>query len=155
MADNPAIEYVIELAPPILPGSTPQPLANGIAIDMDGSKFPGGWYSDNGPTGLSPEDRYITHMDILFSPRGEVIGSAAAAGVMHFVIADVEDIEFEGARLPNAGNVIPSPQKPERLVTLFARTGLVTTGQVNRPLNPSGPSVNPYEYGLAGKDVTQ
>ena len=141
---NTLIEYVLELAPPILPGTTPQALASGVAIDLDGSKIPPSWIQGTG---------YIDQLDILFSPRGEVIGSAAAAGVMHFVLAHTEDIveaQLTATRSPNTNAVIPNPQKPERLVTLFTRTGQVTTSEVNR----FGLYNNqPYDLALAGKDA--
>ena len=155
---NSEIEYVIELAPPVLPGSVPQPLANGIAIDLDGSRLPSAWSSGG---------VYGTQLDVLFSPRGEVIGSAAAAGVMHFVIADVEDITNAYLETLDAAPDVLRYQSPDqrapallvdpaasgeptdRLVTLFARTGQVTTSQVNH----FDGTLSAYEFGLAGKDA--
>jgi prepilin-type N-terminal cleavage/methylation domain-containing protein len=143
------IEYVIELAPPILPGSNPQPLANGIAIDLDGSKLPTAWTSGG---------NYIDHLDILFTPRGDVTGPAAAAGVLCFVVANVDAIEngdryaMADARYPAltttdaTGNGI---KLNDRLVTLFTRTGLVTTSQVNH----FDGTLSPYILGLTGKDA--
>lgn len=148
------VRYALELAPSILPGSTPQPVANGVAIDLDGSNLPNSWRIDNisnpgMPTPMNAnDDGYITSLDILFSPRGEVIGDAASAGVLHFLIADVEDIANAGLRF--AQIVPPAPEKAERLVSLFARTGLVLTGQVNRFGLYNGGA---YDLILAGKDA--
>lgn len=135
------IDYILELAPPILPGSRPQPLANGIAIDLDGSKLPPAWQSGGS---------YIPRMDILFSPRGDVIGDAGVEGILHFVIADVEDIA-NGNRYPTGDQRRPAlqVQKKDRLVTLFTRTGLVLTSPVNHFDN----TASPYEYALLGKDA--
>ncbi len=152
------LEYVLELAPPILPGSTPQALPAGVAIDLEGSRLPPNWLNGT------------SFMDILFTPRGDVTGSAAAAGVINLVIADVEAIS-NGSRYPApptspptgwappppawAGVLQPDPNAGivlnDRLVTLFTRTGLVTTSQVNH--FDFGPTRSPYEFGLAGKDA--
>ncbi|MFV0443129.1 MAG: Tfp pilus assembly protein FimT/FimU [Planctomycetaceae bacterium] len=166
------VDYEIELAPPILPGSVPQTFPNGIAIDLDGSKIPTSWQSGGS---------YINHLDILFSPRGEVIGSAASAGIMHFVVADADRIvaaSLEASAVPvpmrklryvdsppsspdkrapvlriqDPSNPTPDAEIPtvinDRVVTLFARTGQVTTSQVNH----FDSTKSAYEFGIAGKD---
>lgn len=135
------IDYILELAPPILPGSSPKPLANGIAIDLDGSKLPAVWGSPG---------NYIPRMDILFSPRGDVIGDAGAAGILHFIIADVEDIA-NGTRYTAPDQRAPAlrVEKKDRLVTLFTRTGLVMTS----PVNHFNATASPYEFALLGKDA--
>jgi prepilin-type N-terminal cleavage/methylation domain-containing protein len=135
------IRYILELAPPILPGSSPKPLANGMGIDLDGSKLPAAWQTGG---------NYIPRMDILFSPRGEVIGEAGAAGILHFIIADVEDIA-NGTRYTAPDQRAPAlrVEKKDRLVTLFTRTGLVLTS----PVNHFDATASPYEYALLGKDA--
>ncbi len=135
------IEYILELAPPILPGSSPKPLANGIAIDLDGSKLPTAWGTGG---------NYLPRMDILFSPRGDVIGDAGAAGILHFILADVEDIA-NGTRYTAPDQRAPAlrVEKKDRLVTLFTRTGLVLTS----PVNHFDATASPYEYALLGKDA--
>jgi len=167
------VEYVIELAPPILPGSVPQTFANGVAIDLDSSKVPSSWFVDNitNPTSPTPgtltDDGYIDHLDILFTPRGEVAGPAAAAGVMNFVFTEIREIDEAyldlqatgtwNLRYPTGhplarmlGNDPTREQPPiERLVTLFTRTGQVITSQVNRGFIPGGP----YELALTGQDA--
>ena len=142
-------------------------MPSGVAIDLDGSRLPAAWTSG----GI-----YGTQLDILFSPRGEVIGSAAAAGVMNFIVADVQNItaavqeqiagvpvamrKFRYAdqrspalRVEDPSNPAADPELPvkinDRLVTLFARTGQVTTSQVNH----FDGTLSPYEFGLAGKDA--
>ncbi|MEZ6067500.1 MAG: type II secretion system protein [Planctomycetaceae bacterium] len=79
------VAYELELAPPILPGSGPQAMPNGIAIDLDGSDLPQGWRVGNIETLTDPmamatcsnaaDDSFITQMDILFT-RGDIAGAA-------------------------------------------------------------------------------
>lgn len=144
------ISYRLELAPPILPGAAPKPLANGIAIDLVACKLPNAWRDDSMTTGDLTDDLFSTSMDILFSPRGDVVGNAAAAGVLNFVIADVGDIA-NGNRYPSADKRYPllQSEKPDRLVTLFTRTGLVITSQ----LNHFDGTDNPYALALQGQDA--
>lgn len=146
--EDKVLEYVLELAPPILPGSTPQALPQGVAIDLDGSQVPSAWKSGG---------NYIDHLDILFSPRGDVTGTAAAAGVLNFIVANVDAI-VNGDRYMGT---LPKPLRTidattglgitlnDRLVTLFTRTGLVTTTRVNH----DDTTKSPYLYGLTGKDA--
>ncbi len=131
----------LELVPPILPGSTPQPLANQMAIDLDGSKLPDIW----GGAGSTP---YSDTMDIMFTPRGDVTGEAVVTGVMHLVIADVADITL-GVRHTDARSpLLEVFENPDRMVNLFTRTGLVTTSQTNR-YNTDWP----YAFALTGQEA--
>lgn len=79
------LTYEIELPYRILP-QDPAVLPEGVVIDLDASKLPDLWRPVNSGNG-----QYSGFMDIVFSPRGNVIGDAAAAGVMHFYVCDSED----------------------------------------------------------------
>jgi prepilin-type N-terminal cleavage/methylation domain-containing protein len=129
------VSFRLELAPPILPGSSPQPLANQMAVDLVASRVPGAWRNNNGTANNLSDDTFnLVNLDILFTPRGDVTGRAATAGVIHFLVADVGDIALD-SRFGTASSLHPliqQPEKDERLVSLFTRTGFVTSGQVNR-----------------------
>lgn len=84
-------DYEIELPPRILP-MEPVVLPEGTVIDLDGSKLPDSWRPtvaglNNGSGNLL----YSQYMDIVYSQRGTVIGSAATGGVIHFYVCDNED----------------------------------------------------------------
>lgn len=81
------LTYEIELPTRLLP-QAPSILPAGVVIDLDGSKVPNSWR----PTGIG--GAYSGYMDILFSPRGNIIGDAAGSGVLHFYICDGEDSLF-------------------------------------------------------------
>jgi len=76
--------YLLELAPAVLPNQEPRLLPEGVVIDLDNSRLPASWSTAGGPP-------YSAQMDVLFSPRGTVIGPVGAAGRVHFVLSDVVD----------------------------------------------------------------
>jgi prepilin-type N-terminal cleavage/methylation domain-containing protein len=143
------VDYEIILAPPVLASAVPQALPAGIAIDLDGSKLPDSWRDDNGTAGDATDDTFSPQMDILFTPRGDVTGIAAAEGILIFYLADTENITNAGPRFEQ--NVIPAATmtKHDGLVTVFARTGLVTTAQVNR-FSVVGEE---YQFAIYGEDA--
>ena len=79
------LTYELELPPVVLPNQEPTLLARNIVVDLDRSRIPSIWRISGG---------YTSHMDILFSPRGTVIGPAAAMGTIHFVLREQVDAEF-------------------------------------------------------------
>ncbi|MEZ6132072.1 MAG: prepilin-type N-terminal cleavage/methylation domain-containing protein [Planctomycetaceae bacterium] len=81
------LTYEIELPTRLLP-QDPSVLPDGIVIDLDGSKVPNSWR----PSSIA--GAYSGYMDIIFSPRGNIIGDAAGEGVLHLYICDREDSLF-------------------------------------------------------------
>lgn len=79
--------YEIELPTRLLP-QDPSILPDKTVIDLDGSQVPASWR----PT--SAGGVYSGYMDILFSPRGNIIGDAAGAGLLHLYVCDAEDALF-------------------------------------------------------------
>ena len=77
--------YLLELPAVVLPGADGEPrlLPRGIVIDLLHSDLPDAWWSDRG--------RFPARMDVMFSPRGTVMGSAASSGVIHFLLNEVGD----------------------------------------------------------------
>ncbi len=104
------VDYELELAPRILP-MDPVKLPADTIIDLDASQLPPSWRPSGSTGGASSGNlQYTQFMDIVFSPRGNVIGNAAAGGVIHFYICDSNDSitlkESFVASRPNAtGNV--------------------------------------------------
>jgi prepilin-type N-terminal cleavage/methylation domain-containing protein len=78
--------YELELPSQLLP-QEPSLLPEGAVIDLDGSKIPNAWR----PSRADAEGQFSPYMDIFFSPRGNVIGTAAGTGLIHFYICDAED----------------------------------------------------------------
>ncbi|MEZ6126327.1 MAG: prepilin-type N-terminal cleavage/methylation domain-containing protein [Planctomycetaceae bacterium] len=77
--------YELELPPSLLPNE-PALLPDSVVIDLDGSRLPPAWR----PSALNGAN-FSQFMDIVFSPRGNVIGDAASAGIIHLYICDKSD----------------------------------------------------------------
>lgn len=162
--------YEIELPTRLLP-QDPAILPEDVVIDLDGSKVPASWRP-------SPSTGFVHsgYMDILFSPRGNIIGDAAGSGVMHLYLCDREDSLFlKEEWLANSGLALeswvasnnyfipldvlnggeyggssPAGQyivKDRRLVSLFTQTGVIKSFQVNAF---EGSAVLPGNPGFAG-----
>jgi Tfp pilus assembly protein FimT len=102
--------YQVELSPTILPGAEPIIMPSGYGIDLDGSRVPSGWRiredkNGNGQIDGSETDvnssglfefatGYASNMDLLFTPDGTMVGSLASEGVLHFVVAALNDISL-------------------------------------------------------------
>jgi prepilin-type N-terminal cleavage/methylation domain-containing protein len=85
------VDYILELPPTILPND-PVMLPDSTIIDLDASDIPPGWRPASAAAGPNSGNLDYSHyMDVVFSARGTVIGSSAAAGVIHFYICDQED----------------------------------------------------------------
>ena len=78
-------DYEIELPPRILP-QEPILLPKDTVIDLDGSRIPAVWRPS-----VATGGEFSQFMDVVFSPRGNVIGSAASRGVLHFYVCDNQD----------------------------------------------------------------
>ncbi len=135
-------EYRLRLSPAPLPNTEPVQLPSGIVIDLNHSELPPSWQP--GAAGANYK------MDLMFSPRGQVIGAPAAKGIIHFLLNDVVDTErglFPVDRLPdndlNGNGVLDEEelnQGDKLVVTVFPRTGYVVTSPVFRSedLNANG-----------------
>ncbi|MDP7275997.1 MAG: prepilin-type N-terminal cleavage/methylation domain-containing protein [Planctomycetaceae bacterium] len=106
-------DYELTLMPRALPNTQPVQLPPGVVIDLGYSHLPSSlWLATN----------YV-YRDIMFSPRGSVIGTAAAAGVIHLLLNDVSDIT-RNLTPWHVGNL-----EEKRIVSLFTRTGNVTSNE--------------------------
>ena len=80
--------YEIEL-PARLLSQDPSILPEGLVIDLDGSKVPDSWRPVSTGNGA-----YSGFMDVIFSPRGNIVGEAAGSGLIHLYVCDSEDSRF-------------------------------------------------------------
>lgn len=153
--------YLLELPPRVLPDAEPVVLPDGVVIDLDASVIPVDWRPPPIPAGFNDGgDPYARHklpcsnrMDLMFSPRGTIIGGPAGLGMLHFYICNRTDVQLamdagrptvNGSDLPlipadplfaNAPGVsatAPPTIGDRALVSLFASTGKVSS----YPLNP-------------------
>jgi len=82
--------YKLELPPRILPDSQPVLLPENVVIDLDASDVPGFWRPADSAAGYAVP--YASRMDIMFSSHGTVVGSTAAAGLIHLYIGQRDDV---------------------------------------------------------------
>jgi len=84
-------DYEIELQPRLIP-MEPVELADGTCIDLDGSKIPEAWRPwASGVAQSSGNSQYSQYIDLVYSPRGNLLGESASGGLIHFCVCDVED----------------------------------------------------------------
>ena len=147
--------YLLELPPRVLPDAEPVLLPDEVVIDVDASVVPVEWRPEGGGYLVPCSSR----MDLMFSPRGTVTGSAAGLGVLHFTLGLRQDVQNcmiapspgprpavngSGAPLVPSDNLFAAlPNSPpvgdRALVTLFAATGRVAS----YPINPQdGEDIN-------------
>ena len=164
--------YLLELPPTVLPNQDPVLMPKGAVIHLDrcsnsfeqvnastpasgrGNKLPDSWWRS--PSTASPVDPsgfdYRSNMDLMFSPRGVVIGQAAQRGIIHFYIADQKDADrdrlywsspssYPTASAPEFGVwADPSSNGYERgdkvILSLFTRTGNVSTHHIYSNSDP-------------------
>jgi len=154
------LDYRLELGASPLEGTDPVILPRGTVIDLDGCKLPANWRLSGGPP------NYSSAMDIMFTPRGTVVGDVLVEGIIHLYIADVVDATLNTGlsgrpTSDTASNgIIPAdPSRDHRLVTLFAQTGQLTTapvfvggGDTNGTLNDEVAG-SPYDYAIRGEEA--
>ncbi|MCP4786624.1 MAG: prepilin-type N-terminal cleavage/methylation domain-containing protein [Fuerstiella sp.] len=158
------LTYEIELPSRILP-QDPLLFPEGVVLDLDGSNVPDIWRPASTGNSL-----YSGFMDLMFSPRGNVIGDAAAKGVLHFYVCDSEDSLFLKEQLissiglpafdvivASGSPFVPTDEidpnvvswltwegkyivKDRRIVTLFAQTGAISVHGVNAYVGETGSS---------------
>ncbi|MEZ6034835.1 MAG: hypothetical protein R3C17_17210 [Planctomycetaceae bacterium] len=90
-------------------------------IDLDGSKLPLAWRPRTtsglatgafAPSG-SGNLQYSQYMDVVFSPRGNVIGTASTAGVIHFYVCDNLDSRVLKEEFVQRLTLIVNPGPPD------------------------------------------
>lgn len=102
--------YQLELPPRVLADAEPVLLPEGVVIDLDGSSIPTGWRPAAGGHSVPCSSR----MDLMFSPRGTIIGTPAGLGMLHFYICRRSDVQLvnDAGRAPVNGTtrpIVPGP----------------------------------------------
>ena len=126
-------DYRLRLQPAIMPGQEPVLLPTGVVIDLHQCRrkhtSP---FAETLPQSWNPNNTFLPALDILFSPNGTVIGPEASKGVIHLLVNDVTDASQNlfPIDLLGASPGTPRNQSDKRVVTLFTRTGYVTTSKL-------------------------
>lgn len=168
-----AIPYILELGSTILGDAQPVLFPRGVVIDLDGSQLPFGWRaaSLNYPTN-PPASSYSPRMDILFTPRGTVVGDLVGTGMLHLHFADTFDVAkwhtstnanwsrttttYAATALPqipadSAGTTTPIVTRDRVLATLSPRTGNVGIHYVNTANASNSLAVDPFKFAETGQ----
>lgn len=165
--------YLLELPPSLLPNQEPVLLPTGSVIHLDrcstdfeqfdattpaagrGNKLPDAWRKFRDPPTPIPNVEtsgfdYTSQMDVMFSPRGVVVGPSAQNGIIHFYICDQKDADLDTqywlttssyptSSAPEYGSwgsatISPNHERGDKVIlTLFTRTGAVSV----HPVHPS------------------
>ncbi|WP_339734145.1 prepilin-type N-terminal cleavage/methylation domain-containing protein, partial [uncultured Gimesia sp.] len=131
----------IDLDRSFLPSSWLPPI-DAIHVDLGDDNQPGkagiddnssGGVDDNGELlwpGTDDFRRYSSQLDLMFSPRGSVLGSEASNGKIHFVIDTLANIQSSWQRNTDyaEGAIVQLPARDTYEYTPYDRTYLCTTG---------------------------
>jgi len=149
------IPFRLELAPTVLDGADPINFEANVCIDLDASIVP--WRNGSGT--------YNQPMDILFTPKGVLVGDLASEGITHLMVADVGDVilaqAIAGRPTANANPVVPrDPEKPRKIVSIFSATGGLVTSDVFTDGDSDGvfnnetiPAGTAYRFAITGKEA--
>jgi len=164
----PDMSYALEMPPIELSGESPVLLPTNTVIHLDrcsdnpndanswGNKLPVDWM-------IAGTNRYNNRMDVMFSPRGTVMGLAARSGLIHLYVGDQEDADQDradwAASLVSVPEYLPLVRAGETFergdktaVTIFTRTGAISS----HPIHPladrtAAPGPDPFRYAETGE----
>lgn len=165
--------YSLQLVPAPLPNQEPVQLPKGVVIHLDrcssnpdnpnqrGDKLPSTWKDVLANIGNPNSDSYC---DILFSPRGVVVGQEASSGIIHLYICEQKDADRDRADWaaggPSAPEYAPGQtasdptgpayQRGDKLVvSIFTRTGAISVNPIH-PLADAQPNER-FRYAETGE----
>lgn len=121
--------YILELPSRVLPDAEPVLLPGDVVIDLDASSVPASWR----PSVASLTMPYSSKMDLLFSPRGTVIGDEAAAGLIQFYIGTRKDVTAITSGVTSTGQ--PFPLRPPMTAATWTPYGVIP-GQAGAATDP-------------------
>lgn len=150
--------YSLDLANSLLANSDIVTLPKGTVIHLDrctsasnvdlqptkrGDKLPSGWKISPSadPSGFD----YSPEMDIMFSPRGTITGSAAQKGLIHLYLADQKDADRDrnvywptnAISAPEYGPATDGYERGDKCVlSIFTKTGMVSTSNIASNADP-------------------
>lgn len=162
--------YLLELPPTVLPNQEVTLMPKGAVIHLDrssnnfeqsasgtpatgrGNKLPDIWKVFSSTTTDTSGFDYTSRLDVMFSPRGVVVGTAAQRGIIHLYIADQKDADrdrlywsspssYPTSSAPEYGTWSdPTADGYERgdkiILSIFTRTGAVSTHPVHSNSDP-------------------
>jgi prepilin-type N-terminal cleavage/methylation domain-containing protein len=172
------LSYLLELPPTVLPNQEVTLMPKGTVIHLDrcsnnfeqvdsstpasgrGNKLPDYWKFAPSPS-LDPSGfDYTSRLDVMFSPRGVIIGTAAQRGIIHFYIGDQKDADRD--RLywssPSSYPTVSAPEygvwadptangyeRGDKIIlSLFTRTGAIST-------HPLFSNSDPFRFAETGE----
>lgn len=149
----PTLDYSLELGAAPLADEPPVPLPKGIVLDLDASTItaafrPSTDFNGNGNVDFAE----YPNVDLMFGPNGKLVGQPAAAGMIHFYLGNLSEVDkFTQAKwdptftntlgerpvlgtrtadMPGPGN-LPLPEKPARIVTLLTSSGQLYSSDID------------------------
>lgn len=148
---GPGSGYVLELGPSILGDAQPVLFPRGVVIDLDGSNLPAVWRPLIGYVG-GVSQSYSPQMDILFSPRGTIVGDCAGMGMVHLHFADGgEVVNWNASPLLNGRNptyyntaTYPLPVVPANNLNVAPPINILTKDRILATLAPLTGNVGVY-----------
>lgn len=131
--------YKLLLAPQPMANQEPRALGNGVVLDLNLSK------------GLAAFGTSM-QIDLMFSPRGTVVGPLSGTGIVEFVVSDRED-SIKQIPLPNPTTPNPTPKRDRLIVSLTPQTGKTAVHPVY--IDPTGAITDPFRYAETGEVAKQ
>lgn len=128
------------LPPQPMPNQEPRSLGNGVVLDLSLS---------NGLSSLLVNSQ---RMDVMFSPRGTVVGPLAGTGIVEFTISDREDA-LKQIPLPTTLTPNPQPKRERMIISLTPQTGKAAVHPIY--IDPTGANPDPFRYAETGEVAQQ
>jgi len=104
--------------------------------------------------------------DLVFNPRGDIAGSLASNGVIHFVLASKDDVlqgrSFFGGTTDTDADGLLNFEKEHRILTIFTQTGYTSisppflqdlVNNTTKVAPADGNTDDPYRYALEGVEA--
>lgn len=132
--------YELLLPPQPMPNQEPRSLGNGVVLDLSLS---------NGLNSLLVNSQ---RMDVMFSPRGTVVGPLAGTGILEFTISDREDA-LKQVPLPTTTTPNPQSKRERMIISLTPQTGKAAVHPIY--IDPTGATADPFRYAETGEVAQQ
>ncbi len=143
--------YSIELPSQLMP-QEPSLLPEAVVIDLDGSRIPTAWR----PDAFDSAGQFSPYMDIFFSPRGNVVGTAAGSGIINLYVCDAEDsLSIKTQYLGSIADDDPAWPGPQRPGTEPNTASPLDTFEFQLRSGPFVPADATFGTWLAGTSATE
>lgn len=137
------LDYTLILPPQPMANQEPRVLGNAVVLDLSLSK------------GLAYFTSNSLPIDIMFSPRGTVVGPLSGTGLVEFVIGDLEDslLNVTTPNWPTSTNPNPTTKRERLILSLTPQTGKTAVHPVY--IDPAGINADPFRYAETGEVAPQ